>query len=224
MYKIDLKEQERKLEGFVLDFYFLKISGKADINARKLFKAITEFDSFGAINPFFEIIPAMNSEAKAEIDVINQIYNDKMSLIDDNEKDKINEVKEEWFGLMEQKIREYMIKNDFPTIQTIDNRFIKALVNEKATNIISLYSDLIKQAVLNKSISVELNDQTNKEFVESGGFDVNEKQFIELSQRMGSCYSILDMADTVFEFYKKEYINIYNSLKNSINDFLLVFK
>lgn len=129
MVKVSLDNVIEQTNSFEIDFYFLKISGKADLNARLTFLSIMELERYYR-NPYIEIIECLNEKDKEQI--LNMSENDATAFIHSK-----------------------IIKENFPPIESILNSFINALGENKTIYINKLFMQMILQAKQNNSLVLE---------------------------------------------------------------------
>ena len=189
--KISLDNVIDSTSKFELDFYFLKISGNAELNARLTFLALMDLEKFYR-NPYIEILSCLNEADKQEISDMSEA--DAISFI-----------------------RKKSLVNDLPTIESIANSFMRAMAENKSININMLFKHILSISKQNNSLNVEFEAEADED-----GISVEQKQNL-VKEIMGQS-TICDVADLIFIYYKKDMKNIYESLTQSVYDFLLQFK
>lgn len=189
--KISLDNVIDSTSKFELDFYFLKINGNAELNARLTFLALMDLEKFYR-NPYTEILSCLNEADKQEISDMSEA--DAISFI-----------------------RKKSLVNDLPTIESISNSFMRAMAENKSININMLFKHILSIAKQNNSLNVEFMAEADED-----GISVEQKQNL-VKEIMGQS-TICDVADLIFMYYKKDMKNIYESLTQSVYDFLLQFK
>lgn len=185
--KISLENVIESVENFELDFNFFRISGKASPNARQTFLSIVEFEKYYR-SPYVDFISTLNKAEREEL-----------SKMDDDEATAY--------------IMKIFLKEDYPTTQKLENNFAEALALNKMPILNTFLSDLIRQAIENKSINIEFVAENDED-----GLAIDKKQMLikEVLEQKNVC----DMADLTFDYYQKEIKLTYSALAFSIHLFL----
>lgn len=183
MVKVSLDNVIEQTNSFEIDFYFLKISGKADLNARLTFLSIMELERYYR-NPYIEIIECLNEKDKEQI--LNMSENDATAFIHSK-----------------------IIKENFPPIESILNSFINALGENKTIYINKLFMQMILQAKQNNSLVLEFkaDDEEDGLSIEKKELLRNEMMSVN------SLSSIADMVFNYYKKdLKKIYTHFANSV------------
>lgn len=189
--KISLDNVIETTSDFIINFNFLSITGKADINARLTFLSIMDLEKYWR-NPYIELLNCLNESDK-----------EKLKDLSDDDATAYIYAK--------------MIKEDYPPIESLLNSFMKSIAENKAIYINKLFTQMIIEARNNQSLSVEFVAETDED-----GISINAKQ--NLVKELMNLDTLPSMGDMVFNYYKKDFKQIYLALSNSVYDFLAKLK
>ena len=141
-------------------------------------------------------------------------YTEILECLNDSDKEKVRELSNnDAVAFIHSKI----IKENFPPIESMTNAFMNALAENKTIYINKLFTQMILQARQNNSLNVE--------FVADGeddGLSIEKKQ--SLINDMINTNNLSNMADMIFNYYKKDLKKIYLHFTNSVYDFLAELK
>ena len=196
MAKIKIDDIVDNLSSFSLDFYFLKISGNVELEARNIFLALNEFSKY-----------------------YESIYEKILKVIDSDEKEKINNLIEkndndEFQNFFTEIQRKYNINHHQCVLELGEKIF-----SGECKYILLLLNNLINKAITNSTFELYIYDKTEIE----NYIHLDEKLigYIHNEIKQGS---IINLLNVISNCYKKHYLNIFNSLTQSVIDFLVAIK
>lgn len=141
-------------------------------------------------------------------------YVEILECLNDSDKEKVRELSDnDAIAFIHSKI----IKENFPPIESMVNAFMNALAENKTIYINKLFMQMILQARQNNSLNIE--------FVADGEDDelsIEKKQ--SLINDMMNTNNLSNIADMIFNYYKKDLKKIYLHFTNSVYDFLVKLK
>lgn len=135
--KISLDNVINTTSDFRLDFKFLTITGKADINARLTFLAIMDLEKYWR-NPYIELLNCLNQQDK---EIIRDMNDDDATAF----------------------LYAKMIKEDYPPLDSLLNSFMKSIAENKAVYINKLFTQMIVEARENKSLLIEFVAESDED-------------------------------------------------------------
>lgn len=206
---IDLSKITKTATQITLDFYFLKITFNGVLNAKFLFLALLELEKYSH-DSFADIMRCFNLQEQQEFLAIKNIGNSEGIPLDEAKQQLLYHDHIAY-------INKWLLKNNMPPMESLGHKLLESIVNYKAINIVSLIMDFINSKDSNSSlIEFNVNDS-------SDGLEIKNKQ--ELVNEIRMCNGDINkMAGVIFLAYKKDYINIYEKLCESIVSFLAQFK
>lgn len=213
METIKLETLEKNANEFSIDFYHFTIKGKAEPKARDIFYAINELVKYRP-KPLPTIRNCMDDEAKEEFDRVVKTMDEELNSANESERASI-------FAKYDIKLtsllNSYAIRNDLPSIDVISAKARESFVGGKMPYINKMFATLINDSALNKSFNVE--------FVAEGDDDgVSVEAKTKMIEEMAKSKQLSDMAEVVCNTYKKDFIDIYESVMGSVDDFLEKYK
>lgn len=172
--KISLDNVVESVSKFEIDFYFFKVRGQADLNARLVFLSIMELDRFYR-NPYTEILECLTPDEKS---MVLEMDTENATAF----------------------LRTKMVKEDFPPIVSVSNSFMRAIAENKAVNVNKLFADVISQARKNQTLSVEFVAESD----EDGLSVDKKQMLINEALQLSSIADIADMCFTYYKRDIKE--------------------
>lgn len=204
---IDLDDIVDSTSNIELDFYFLKITGSFELPAKHTFLAITELDKYN-VNGIRAIIDSLTQEERKQFDLLSNI--DKYAFLN-----------------------KYALVNNLGNLDSYNDLFIDAIASYKAKHINELLNNILMQIINNhtgdiiftdfEQLALDTDDEALKEEYKSIVLP-KQKELHNLRNEITQNPNINLVAFIIFTYYKSSYKKIYQSLGDSVRDFLLKLK